>query len=92
MANKSKDKGGNFERDICKALSLWYTYGEDDNIFWRTSGSGNRATVRTKKGQKTKYDYGDITFSNPDGSFADCCRRPVMPEGTINAPAKGGPV
>jgi hypothetical protein len=63
----SPKKGGNYERDICKKLSLWWTNGEDDNIFWRTSSSGARATQRTKRGKKTFGGYGDITAVDPRG-------------------------
>lgn len=64
---RGKSKGNEFERKICKTLSLWFSDGEDDDIFWRTSGSGARASTRAKKGKKTKYDYGDVTFTNPKG-------------------------
>ena len=56
-----KRKGGEFERDFCKKLSLWWTEGERDDVFFRTSGSGGRASVRAEKGKKTSYHYGDIT-------------------------------
>lgn len=58
-------KGGEYERDISRFLSLWWTRGERDDIFWRTSASGARATARAAKFKKTKYDYGDITFTDP---------------------------
>ena len=60
-------KGPNFERDICKQLSLWWTDEERDDVFWRTSGSGARATTRRKKNIKTKYEYGDVAFTDPLG-------------------------
>lgn len=60
-------KGSEFEREISKRLSLWWSDGKRDDIFWRTSGSGARATTRRKKSQKTAYEYGDITFTDPDG-------------------------
>uniref|UniRef100_A0A6M3LL50 Uncharacterized protein n=1 Tax=viral metagenome TaxID=1070528 RepID=A0A6M3LL50_9ZZZZ len=69
-------KGSGFERDISKQLSLWWTQDLDeprDDIFWRTSGSGARATSRTKKQKKTAYEYGDITFTDPIGKpLIDC--------------------
>lgn len=58
-------KGGDFERDISRFLSLWWTHDERDDIFWRTSASGARATARATKFKKTKYDHGDITFTDP---------------------------
>lgn len=56
---KSK-KGGGFERKMCKRLSLWYSHGERDDIFWRTAGSGARATCRMKQGLMTADSAGDM--------------------------------
>jgi len=53
-------KGPSFERDQCRLWSLWWTNGEADDVFWRTSGSGARATTRSKKGVTTKNSYGDM--------------------------------
>jgi hypothetical protein len=58
---KSK-KGGAFEREICKRLSLWWSGGKDDSLLWRTSGSGARATGRGNK--RTTNAYGDITSTS----------------------------
>jgi hypothetical protein len=58
-----KQKGGSYEREICKRLSLWWTQDLEeprDDIFWRTSQSGGRATTRSKKGKKTCNSAGDI--------------------------------
>lgn len=60
-------KGGSFEREMCKKFSLWWTEGQRDDIFWRTAGSGARATVRAKKGQGTKNSYGDMMAIDPIG-------------------------
>ena len=60
-------KGGSFEREVSKSLSLWWTKGESDAVFWRTSNSGGRATVRSYKGLKTMGQNGDITATNPIG-------------------------
>jgi len=54
-------KGSKFERKICKQLSLWWTYGKRDDVFWRTQTSGARATQRAKKGKATPGQVGDIT-------------------------------
>lgn len=63
MANK----GSPFEREICKQLSLWWTNGRTDDVFWRTQGSGGRATNRSKRGRSTFGQYGDICAVNPIG-------------------------
>lgn len=60
-------KGSGFERKIAKKLSLWWTDNKRDDVFWRTSGSGARATTRSKQQKKTAYEYGDITFTDPLG-------------------------
>jgi len=41
-------KGSSFEREICTILSKWWTNNERDDVFWRTAGSGARATTRSK--------------------------------------------
>lgn len=61
-------KGADFERDISRTLSLWWSHGERDDIFWRTSMSGGRATVRKKSGKSTAYQAGDISFTDPIGA------------------------
>lgn len=67
-------KGSEFERSICKQLSLWWTNGERDDIFWRTAGSGGRGTQRSKKGQTTAGGHGDLTFTDPIGKpLLDLC-------------------
>ena len=62
MANRAS-KGSAFEREICKRLSLWWTQDEpepQDDVFWRTSNSGGRATVRSRKGKRTRQHHGDV--------------------------------
>ena len=67
-------KGSSFERDICKQLSLWWTDGERDDVFWRTSGSGARAKVRSKTGDKTFGQHGDVQATDPIGQpLIDLC-------------------
>jgi hypothetical protein len=61
-------KGADFERTICKQLSLWWSEGERDDIFWRSSQSGGRATIRGRRGLQTAGSYGDITALDPSGS------------------------
>lgn len=72
---RSSGKGSSFERHICKALSLWWTDGRRDDVFWRTAASGGRATNRAKQGQKTAGAYGDITALDAIGTplLRLCC-------------------
>lgn len=65
--NKAKGKGSQFERDTCRLLSMWWSGQERDDLFWRSSQSGGRATQRAKKGKETFGQYGDITATHPDG-------------------------
>ena len=58
-------KGAPFERELSKQLSLWWSDGENDALFWRSSQSGGRATTREKQGKKTKGQYGDIAVTDP---------------------------
>lgn len=62
-----KSKGGSFEREICQKLSKWVSYGERDDIFWRSAMSGGRATVGMKRGIKRTSQAGDITAIDPLG-------------------------
>lgn len=63
-------KGSAFERTLAKQLSLWWTQNDRpprDDVFWRSSQSGGRATERAKKGLKTAGSYGDICAIDPIG-------------------------
>ncbi len=60
-------KGSSFERVIAKQLSRWWSDGKRDDIFWRVSQSGGRATQRTKSGKRTYGSYGDIAAIDPIG-------------------------
>lgn len=48
------NKGSNFERDVCRQLSLWWTKGENNDVFWRNP---IRATRQVKKAE---MQLGDI--------------------------------
>jgi hypothetical protein len=61
----SRKSGGEFEREICKTLSKWWIGHDRDIVFWRTSQSGGRATIRKRKGQKTSGQCGDICSTDP---------------------------
>ena len=41
----SKNKGGVFERDCSRMLSLWWTDGKRDDAIWRSASSGALTTV-----------------------------------------------
>lgn len=76
-------KGSAFERTLCKEFSAWvangfypgetkkgYYVGEKipkDDVFWRTAGSGARATTRNKKGKDSFGGYGDMCANHPVG-------------------------
>lgn len=71
-------KGADFERQICKTLSLWWTADADecrDDLFWRTAGSGARATMRSKLNKSTINGYGDIMACTAEGTvlLSSCC-------------------
>lgn len=59
------NKGSAFERKICKQLSLWWTNGSRNDVFWRTAGSGAMAKTRSKKGGVAFGQYGDVQATDP---------------------------
>lgn len=64
---KGASKGSEFERVIAKRLSLWWSDGERDDIFWRVKGSGGRATNRKKNGKQTANADSDICAEDASG-------------------------
>lgn len=62
----SKVKGGEFERKICKDLSLWLSNGKYKDVLWRSAMSGGRATVAFKKGERQQA-VGDVCAIRPEG-------------------------
>ena len=56
MGKREKNKGSRFERSFCRELSLAWSGGKDDSIFWR------RATFKQKG--KTFQFCGDIVQIN----------------------------
>jgi len=64
---RCKGKGSSFERQLCKMLSLWWSNGKRDDLYWRSSMSGGRATVRARKSKSTAGHYGDITSTDTVG-------------------------
>lgn len=70
----SSAKGSTFEREIATQLSLWFTGGKNDRVFWRSASSGAMATTRSKQGKTTSGGYGDITAIDPIGApLTDRC-------------------
>lgn len=64
-----KAKGSEFERAISKKLSLWWSNNQRTDLFWRTSNSGGRFTVRRSIGIDTYHQSGDICDTHPNGKF-----------------------
>jgi hypothetical protein len=63
-AGGGKAKGSSFERDVCKALSLWVSHGKREDLFWRSAMSGGRATVGRRKGKDLAQHAGDISATH----------------------------
>lgn len=66
-AGGGKQKGSEYERFICKALSLWVSGGQREDLFWRSAMSGGRATVGKKAGKDLAHHAGDISATHPMG-------------------------
>lgn len=62
-------KGSQFERDFARKLSLWWTSGEDRDVFWRSPNSGGFTTRLNQRGNNTKEirTVGDIAAVKPEG-------------------------
>ena len=60
-------KGKKYEKDLAKKLSLWWTDGERDDIFYLSSGSGSRFTTRQKLNKSTANSAGDLNALDPIG-------------------------
>jgi len=58
----ASDKGPNFEREVCRQLSLWWSYGVYDDLFWRNRTRSTRFSKRMEF-----QDGGDITAMRPEG-------------------------
>lgn len=66
-AGGGKAKGSAYEREICKALSLWLSYGDLEDCLWRSAMSGGRSTVAFAKGKRFANQAGDISAINETG-------------------------
>ncbi|MEE8114300.1 MAG: hypothetical protein V3T23_08085 [Nitrososphaerales archaeon] len=58
-------KGGEWERQFARQLSLWWTNQVDDCVFYRLGGSGG--AKRDKQGKTGSA--GDIRYEKPKGKF-----------------------
>lgn len=67
MGAYSKQKGAQFERELCTGLSLWVSHGQKRDLFWRSAMSGGRATVGRTKGHDLNRQAGDICSVSPEG-------------------------
>jgi len=59
-------KGGSYENEIAKLLSIWWT-GDREDVFGRSDASGARFTARRKAGKDTANQAGDLTFNDSVG-------------------------
>lgn len=62
----ARNGGSAFERHVCKRLSAWWTGDDAASCFWRTAGSGARATVRGRRNLRTAGGHGDIAATDAD--------------------------
>lgn len=58
-------KGANFERKICKDLSLWLSGGQFEKLFNRNVLSGGSFTVAVSKGASETGQPGDLAAAHP---------------------------
>lgn len=56
-----KQKGAEFERVVCKDLSLWLSKGTREDLFWRSAMSGGRATLGMREGKAHAASAGDVS-------------------------------
>ncbi len=62
-----KSKGSAFERDVAVGLSRWISNNERDDLLWRSSQSGGRATTARKSKKEYKTQAGDFSAIHPLG-------------------------
>lgn len=81
MARKSL-KGGQYERECCRFLSVWFSGDEEqDDWFWRSSQSGGRATTRAKTGKRTVGNCGDVAAECPEAAIFTSVVTPEIKRG-----------
>jgi len=64
---KGAGKGSAYERELAKEFSLWWSDNRRDDLFWRSSQSGGRATQRAKSGKTTVNACGDLSAQDAEG-------------------------
>jgi len=75
-----KAKGSAYEREVCKALSLWVSHNKREDLFWRSAMSGGRATVGRRAGKDLAHHAGDISATHrlghalTDQFYVECKR------------------
>jgi len=62
----TKQKGNNFERDMSRKLSLWWTNGKRDDAIWRSASSGALTTVG--KGRYLEHS-GDFAATDEEATL-----------------------
>lgn len=62
-AGGGHEKGADFERWVAKQLNKWARQGDEEDLFWRSPGSGSRGRTMKKAGTHT----GDITCTGDRG-------------------------
>ena len=70
-----KAKGAEFERQVCKRLSMWISRGKRDDLFWRSAMSGGRATIGKAAGADRGAQVGDISAISDGGKYTDVAAR-----------------
>lgn len=64
-----KQKGAAWERQVCSDLSRLISPNTDETLFWRSSMSGGRSTMRQRGKKKDSTQAGDITCVHPYGAW-----------------------
>lgn len=65
----SHTKGAAFERDICQRLSMWVSNLTRQDVYWRSSMSGGRATIKSKGKARAEFSAhsGDVAATHSMG-------------------------
>jgi len=69
------DKGGSFERDVCRVLSIWWTKGQADDVIWRN---------------RTRRQTGARQAENQLGDICACKEAGILLTETISFECKSG--